>query len=52
MTAVRSTRNVRLPTSLAAIASLSLVASPAQTQQTFKSPDDAARALVAAVKSV
>jgi hypothetical protein len=51
MTAFRSTRNVRLLTALAAIASLCVVASPAQAQQTFKSPDDAASALVAAVKS-
>jgi len=51
MTAFRSTRNVRLLAALAAIASLSLVASLAQAQQAFKSPDDAASALVAAVKS-
>jgi hypothetical protein len=51
MTALRLTRNVRLLAALAAIASLSLVASPAQAQQDFKSPDDAASALVAAVKS-
>jgi len=51
MTAFRSTRNVRLLAALAAIASLSPVASLAQAQQAFKSPDDAASALVAAVKS-
>jgi Protein of unknown function (DUF2950) len=51
MTAFRSTRNVRLLAALAAIAGLSLLASPVQAQQTFKSPDDAATALVAAVKS-
>jgi hypothetical protein len=51
MTAFRLTRNVRLLAALAAIASLSLVASPAQAQQTFKSPDDAASALVTAMKS-
>ena len=51
MTAFRSTRDVRLLAILAAIASLSLAASPAQAQQTFKSPDEAASALVAAVKT-
>ena len=51
MTAFRSMRNVRLLAALAAVASLSLAASSAQAQQSFKSPDDAASALVAAVKS-
>ena len=51
MTAFRSTRCIRLLAALAAIASLSLLASPAQAQQSFKSPDEAASALAAAVKS-
>ena len=51
MTALRSTRCIRLLAALVAIASLSLLASPAQAQQSFKSPDEAASALVAAVKS-
>jgi hypothetical protein len=51
MTALRSTRCVRLLAALVAIASLSLLASPAQAQQSFKSPDEAASALVAAVRS-
>ena len=51
MTAFRSKRNVHLLAALAAVASLSLAAPSAQAQQSFKSPDDAASALVAAVKS-
>jgi hypothetical protein len=51
MTAFGSTRNVRLLAALAVFAGLSLVAPSAQAQQTFTSPDDAANALAAAVKS-
>ena len=51
MTAFRSMRNVRLLAALAVFAGLSLAAPSAQAQQTFKSPDDAAGALAAAVKS-
>jgi Protein of unknown function (DUF2950) len=51
MTALRLTRCIRPLAALAAIASLSLLSSLAQAQQTFKSPDEAASALVAAVKS-
>ena len=51
MTSFRSTRYVRLLAAMAAIASLSLMTAPAQAQQTFKSPDEAANALAAAVKS-
>jgi DUF2950 family protein len=51
MTAFHSMRNVRLLATLAAVASLSLATSPAQAQQTFKSPDEGVSALVAAVKS-
>jgi len=51
MTAFGSMRNVRLLAALVAIASLGLVGTPAQAQQSFNSSDDAANALVAAVKS-
>ncbi len=51
MTAHRLTRCIRPLAALAAIASLSLLSSLAQAQQSFKSPDEAASALVAAVKS-
>jgi hypothetical protein len=51
MTAYRSTRHVRFLAALAAIAGLGLLSPSAQAQQFFSSPDDAASALVAAVKS-
>jgi hypothetical protein len=51
MTVLRLTRYIRPLAALAAIASLSLLSSLAQAQQTFKSPDEAASALVVAVRS-
>jgi hypothetical protein len=45
------TRCIRPLAALATIASLSLLTSSAQAQQTFKSPDEAASALVVAVRS-
>ena len=51
MTVLRLTRCIRPLAALAAIASLSLLSSLAQAQQTFKSPDEAASALVVAVRS-
>ena len=51
MTVFHSTRRVRLLAGLAAIVSLGFLTPLAQAQQSFNSPDDAASALVAAVKS-
>ena len=51
MTVLRLTRCIRPLAALAAIASLSLLSSLAQAQQTFKSPDEAASALVVALRS-
>jgi hypothetical protein len=51
MTVFQSSRHGRLLLALVTIGSLSLVAPSALAQQSFNSPDDAASALVAAVKS-
>jgi Protein of unknown function (DUF2950) len=51
MTAFHSTRADRCRLGVIALAGLCLLASPAQAQQSFGSPDDAASALATAVKS-
>jgi hypothetical protein len=51
MTVLRSTRHVRLLAVLVAIASLGLMTPPAEAQQSFSNPDEAASALASAVKS-
>jgi len=51
MTVFHSTRHVRFLAGLAAIVGLGLLIPSAHAQQSFNSPDDAATALVAAVKS-
>jgi hypothetical protein len=51
MTILRSTRHLRLPAGLVAIASLVLMTPSAEAQQSFRNPDEAASALAIAVKS-